>query len=523
MPELSMYSITKNNKLLPMQILALASLVVFSLFTWQGNKGFNLSDEGFLWYGAQRIILGDVPIRDFMSYDPGRYYWSAALMGLWRDNGIMSLRVAAALFQVMGLFVGLLLIARTVKKQKLLYLLLSSITLVVWMYPRYKLFDSSLSILLIGALAFMIQNPTSPSYFLTGVLVGLVAFFGRNHGLYGVMGSIGVMFWLNIKRLEGVGLIKGFTLWALGITVGFMPICFMALLVPGFAGAFWESIRFLFEVEATNLPLPVPWPWRTNFGSIPVGESIREVLIGLFFMATVVFGVLSMIWVFWKKLQAKPVSPVLAASSFMALPYAHYAYSRSDISHLALGVFPFLVGCLVILSTQPIRIKWSLAVMLCAASLWVMHMVHPGWQCHASKQCVDIKISGNDLSVDARTATGVRLLRNLADKYAPNGQSFIAVPFWPGAYPLLERKSPVWEIYALFPRSPAFQQAEIERIKTARPDFALVLDLPLDGRDELRFRNTHPLIYQYILDHFERLPGSPSSAYQVFLADINRQ
>ena len=76
----------------------------------------------------------------------------------------------------------------------------------------------------------------------------------------------------------------------------------------------------------------------------------------------------------------------------------------------------------------------------------------------------------------------------------------------------------MWEIYALFPRPQAFEQAEIERIKIVKPGFALVFDLPLDGRDELRFRNTHPLIHQYILDNFQLLPNSPNPAYQIYKA-----
>ena len=507
-----------KNIRLHIQLLVLATFIVFVLFIWHGTKGFNLWDEGFLWYGAQRVMLGEVPIRDFMAYDPGRYYWSAALMSLWDDNGIMALRGAVAVFQAMGLFVGLLLIARTVKKQNFLYLLLSAITLVVWMFPRHKLFDISLSILLIGVLAFLVKSPTIRGYIFAGLCVGLVAIFGRNHGIYSVAGSLGVMLWLGLKRTEGPGLIKGFALWTGGVTVGFSPILFMVLLVPGFYSAFWDSIRFLFEMKATNLPLPIPWPWLVNFNSVPLGESIRGVLVGLFFCTTIIFGVLSIVWVLWLKFQNKHVSPALVAASFLALPYAHYAYSRADVGHLAQGIFPLLVGCLVLLATQPAKIKWPLALMLCTASLWVSHVFHPIFQCQISMQCVNIEISGNNLQVDPGTASDIGLLRDLSNQYAPGNQSFIATPFWPGAYALLERKSPMWEIYALFPRPQAFEQAEIERIKIVKPGFALVFDLPLDGRDELRFRNTHPLIHQYILDNFQLLPNSPNPAYQIYKA-----
>jgi hypothetical protein len=104
----------------------------------------------------------------------------------------------------------------------------------------------------------------------------------------------------------------------------------------------------------------------------------------------------------------------------------------------------------------------------------------------------------------------------LADEHARDDRSFVAAPFWPGAYPLLGKKSPMWAIYALQPRNGAAQQLEIERIKAANPGFILINDFPLDGREELRFRNTHPLIHQFILDNFELFPNPPNSYYQIF-------
>ena len=505
-----------KNNYLAIQIAVLATFVVLMSFVWQGNKGFSLFDEGFLWYGAQRVILGEVPIRDFMAYDPGRYYWSATLMHLWGDDGIVALRGAVAVFQAMGLFVGLLLIAGSPKKHNLLYLALSAITLIAWMFPRHKLFDIALCLFLIGVLAFLIDKPISRRYFLAGLCVGVVATFGRNHGVYGVAGSLGVILWLHLKSIEASGLIKGFTLWAAGVITGFMPILLMALLVPGFAVSFKDSILYLFELKSTNIPLPIPWPWLVNFNAVPLNVAIRGVLIGLFFIGAVVFGVLSIVWVVWQRLHNKQVSPALVAASFLALPYAHYAYSRADINHLAQGVFPLLVGCLVLLSTQSAKIKWPLAFILGAASLWVMYIFHPGGQCRDSKQCVMVEITGSNLRVDRGTASDVKLLRRLAGQYAPEGQSFIAAPFWPGAYALLKRKSPMWEIYPLLPRSQAFQQTEIERIKMAKPGFALILDQPLDGRDDLRFNNTHPIIDHYIIDNFEALANSPHPSYRIY-------
>ncbi len=507
----------KHNQL-AFQLFILSFFIVFALFVWQGNKGFNLGDEGFLWYGAQQVMLGDVPIRDFMAYDPGRYYWSAGVMKLLGDNGIMQLRIAIAIFQALGLFVSLLLIAQTIKprsKEQYLFILLSAIILVIWMHPRHKIFDISLSIFLVGSLAFLIQNPNLKRYFYSGICLGLVAVFGRNHGVYGAFASILAIFWLHLNSNNGPGIFKSSAYWTTGILIGFAPILIMSIVLPGFASAFLNSILFLFEVKTTNLALPIPWPWQVNFSSLSIGSSIRNVLIGLFFVAILAFSFISIIWLIWQKTQNKNVAYTFVGASFLALPYAHYAYSRADINHLAQSIFPFLIASLILLSQQKNNLKWPLTTTLCLISFWVMHIFHPGWECR-NKHCVPVEVSDSNLQVNKNIASNINLIRQTVQSYAPDRQNFIVTPYWPGAFSLLERKSPLWEIYALFPRSKKFELEEIDRLKKANPTFALIIDLPTDGRNELRYRNTHPLTHQYILDNFERLPHTVESNFQIY-------
>ncbi|MEM6985741.1 MAG: hypothetical protein AAF499_04300 [Pseudomonadota bacterium] len=501
-------------------LMALAGVTVLVLFLWQGNKGFNLWDEGFLWYGAQSVLVGDVPIRDFMAYDPGRYYWSALGLTLLGNNGIMSVRAAVAVFQAIGLFVALLLIARSLApddRTRKAFLALSLVTLVVWMYPRHKLFDIALSLFSTGALAYLVSKPVLHRYFISGICVGLVAVFGRNHGVYAAVASVAVMAWLSIHSTSDAPLIKRVFVWGLGVTAGFSPILLMALFVPGFAFAFWDSIVFLFEVRATNLPLPVPWPWTVNVAALPLGEAVRQLLIGCFFIGIPLFAVCMLAWLTYRRVAGRDTSPTLVAAAFLALPYAHFAYSRADVGHLALGIFPALIGVLVWLSARAAPIKYGLSVALCGASVWVMYVYHPGWRCLAVHPCEEVQIAGQSVLAHPINVREVAELRRLADEHAPDGRSVYVAPYWPGAYALLEREAPNWEIYALFPRGPAFEQAEIARIESANPGFAFILDFALDGRDALRFKNTHPLTEAFVRSHFERVPFEVE-AYHIFRA-----
>ncbi|ARP84081.1 hypothetical protein CAL12_26875 [Bordetella genomosp. 8] len=495
-----------------MTVLVLAAATVFGLFAWQGRNGFNLWDEGYLWYGVQRVLDGEVPLRDFLAYDPGRYYWAAAWMGAWRDSGIMSLRVAVALFQLLGLFVGLQLINKSAPpgRSRAIFLLVGALTLAVWMFPRHKLFDISISILLVGVFAYLVYKPVLSRYFMVGMSVGLAAVLGRNHGFYAALASVLVFVWLRLSHEPTVPAGKTILAWAAGVLLGYSPILLMVLFVPGFATAFWQSVAFIFEVQATNLPLPVPWPWRADFSLVGI-QPWRQLLVGLFFLALPIFSLLALIWIFVARRRRIAVSPVLVASAVLSIPYAHYAFSRADVGHLAQGIFPMLLGCIALLAATKGPLRWVLLFGLAAASAIVMVPLQPGVESGPGRGCVKVDAAGSALCVDQGTARDIALLKELAASYAPHGENVLITPFWPGAYPILGRKSVIYGNYLTFPRDVAYQQAEIARIEKAAPAFVLVNNLALDGRADLQFSNAESEIFKYLESHMRRvdLPGMP--------------
>jgi len=485
--------------------LVITILVAGLSLAFQARKGLNLWDEGFLWYGVQRVLMGEVPLRDFMSYDPGRYYWGAAILSLIGDSGIISLRWALAAFQGLGLFFALCLIAYEMegsKKKDFVFLLLCAIALVFWMFPRHKLFDISISIFLIALITFLVRKPVPLRYFSVGLGVGFIAIFGRNHGVYGLLACSGAALWVAYQAKGEVSLGRAICLLGSGIIVGYLPLILMVAFVPGFAASFWESVWFLFEQKATNITLPIPWPWTVDPKSLSTAETVRFVVVGLLFIGVAAFAAASLGWVVIKGKRGERVSPVLVAAAFLAVPYAHYAYSRADVGHLAQGIFPLLVGCLIAISSLGGAKKWLLVGLLTGGSIWITHIYHPGWVCRAGGDCVSVQVGGDRLTIEPNTASGIDMMRRLVNELVPEGQVFIVTPFWPGIYAVMNTRSPLHGIYMTLPQSSQYQQREINRISELKPQLIVVMDIGLDGRDDLRFRNAQPEIYDFIVRNF---------------------
>jgi hypothetical protein len=498
-------------------IICLGFILTVLMYVWEGHQGFSLLDESYLWYGVQRVMAGEVPIRDFQAYDPGRYYWAAFFMALSGTRGIVAVRVAMLTLQALALMAAISCLVRGVKKTSAVYVVICALTLCVWMVPRHKLFDIAISIGLVCVLASFARRPSRLSGFMIGLFVGLAACVGRNHGAYGAIASTGLFSYLAIRCEDWQMWRRNIALCFAGAFVGYLPMLAMMCLVRGFAAAFFDSIKFIFEVKATNLPLPVPWPWVASFSGAPEADAVRTVFVGLFFVVVIVFPVGSTIRVVIERIKGRSVNPLLTACAFCSIPYAHFAFSRADLPHLAQSIFPALIGMLFLIMSAPLMLRLIMVSTLCIVSIFTALPMHPGWQCLEGRACERILVGSDVINVDRSTARDVTLFRQLDQQFSPQRRDFYVAPFAPGAYALLDAKSPTWEIYTAWPRNEMFQRQEIQRIQKSEPDFVIITDYALDGREDLRFRNTHPLINQYIQTNYIRVSGlKDNAAYQIY-------
>ena len=249
----------------------------------------------------------------------------------------------------------------------------------------------------------------------------------------------------------------------------------------------------------------------------------RAVGIGLLFMAVLAFAVAGPAIVILDRLRGRAAVPAFVAAAFLAPPYAHFAFSRADPSHLAQGIFPLLVGALSILAGRSGYGRQAATVVLALASYLLVSPMHPYDSCRKAGRCESVRISGDEVWVRSSRARTIAAIRDVVATHAPDGGSFLAAPLWPGAYPLMGRRAPNWEIYALFPRSEAFERREIDRIRAADPGLAILRDVARDGRDDFRFRNTHPHIQAYIDETFEMVESPLGMDVQVLVKKADGQ
>jgi hypothetical protein len=492
--------------------LLLAAGLTAAVFLIQGRVDFNVADEGFLWEGVVLTAHGKVPLRDFYSYDPGRYLWAAAWAKPFGE-GILALRLSTAIFQALGLFLGLLAARRVLPRAW--QLALAGLLLVVWMGPRHKLFEPALAMAAVYVAVLLLEKPSPRRHLLAGALAGFAGVMGKNHGGYTLLAFFLLIAWLHLKRIAPGGFWKDLAAWIGGIALGALPLLAMMAFVPRFFSAYVDSALFFVRQGRTNFGVPVPWPWMGSYAGLGWTAALQKLALGCGFLLLPVAAAGALLF-FWKtnKETLERRALVLAGGAVGVL-YLHHAFSRADPFHLSQSIHPLLLALLgVPAALDGAKRRVAAAVLVPLLAFLTLFAAVPQAPLYAELTAPDsppdrfvpCRLAGDDLRLPARSASlFTELERQIAERAAP-GEPVLAVPYLPGLYPILGRESPISDFYAIWPAQGERDETMLREIRTAGVRWAVYSNYTEDQPPELQFPNTHPRVWSY-LQSCDRIPA----------------
>jgi hypothetical protein len=510
-------------QLTTVNLLVLAGVLVILALLLQGNVGFTLADEGFLWYGTIRTALGEIPVRDFQSYEPGRYYWSALWFKLLRSDGIMALRVSQAVSQFVGLALALLLLRRVLKSW--VPLIFAAIILVRWMFPTWKIYEPVILIAAIYFAVLIIEKPCRLRHLLAGIFIAVAAFFGRNHGLYCGVAFILLLFYLNWSSDKKV-LLQRLGVLSVGVIIGYLPMLLMFALVPGFLNQFKADLLFNLNY-GTNLRVPVPWPWRQTYAAVGAREVINRATVGMLYLVLPAFYVFALARLFFRR--TSNLHPVFIASVFLGVVYLHYTFERPQLYYVVWTIPAFILGLIALSASAPSEHRKKLQVaawsILALVTITALEMSQENYftikmksfakaklmrayggdfdQAMNAQGLVKTDVRGDSLWVLRDTATMIDQMKAIDQNLVGPNEQILIAPYFPGLYAILQKRSPLWQIYFLLPRPRHEQEAMVQELESKQVTWALICSHYMDDRAELEFRQTHKLVWDYLVKNFE--------------------
>jgi hypothetical protein len=288
----------------------------------------------------------------------------------------------------------------------------------------------------------------------------------------------------------------------------------MLLFVPGFTQGLRYSISLNIE-HGTNLPLPWPWPWMPYpwpWTDAPQPLEAWETFCMLTRVAAFLLPVIAVPALAWtiarSRREAWRARAPLVGATLVGTVYMHYAVVRSDMLHLANCVVPLLLALLVAPGALGAGRIWKACLWSALATLSLAATVtwHETLGVHAQqRELTQYTVAGERLQLIPAQAKYLAALERAVQRHVGDARLFIA-PYRSALYCVLGKTSPTWWIYHFWKVPADEQEATIAALAERGYDWALIVDVPIDGREELLFRNTNSLVWAHLQRDWVRVP-----------------
>jgi hypothetical protein len=463
------------------------------------HRGISLADEGYLIYGTLALMRGEVPIRDFRAYDPGRYLWCALFFRLF-GPGFVTGRIAMATLSGISTVIIVQLTLRASDAP-----LLAAVTgclSVLWMQSIYKQGELLFSVL--GVTAIVALDTDSGSGLLVAGLMALGVIYGHNILIY-MTGAV-VLYGVAQFATEGLDTawMADLLFWLavdLGLILG------VSALVPGYLSSFWsQKILVVLRRGTTNLPLAKPWLWSGQVPHLSILSPARQwAFKALFTALPCLCGLAMLVWHGSPDIRTHPAGPVLVGSAVTGLAYLHHLWSRADLPHLHHVMLPFvlLVASMATLAL-PGNAALALMLALCAATVVFLRGMPEfalSWGRHGAEKVFET--AHDRLLLDPPLADHLNRLKAVIEQHSNPADPIFVAPLNIAIVAATDRRSAAYDCFPVYPATDAAQTRMIRELKRTRPKLAIIGRQTVDGRADLLFEKNYARVNRHILNNYE--------------------
>jgi 4-amino-4-deoxy-L-arabinose transferase-like glycosyltransferase len=333
----------KNQKLL---ILSMIFGIIYLFIAF--NFELNIYDEAIGIYGAQRVLNGEIPYRDFWTiYAPGYYYILSVVLYLF-GNCIVTERI----FSILIMFLNSVIVYLITKKfTNNKYALIPYFLSIVW-FGYSPFYGKAVPLaMLFGLIGFLFaidfeKKSQLKVLFLAGLSTALATIFRHDFGFYFF---VVITFYILIVSFSNSELIldrwkylsKYFAIYLFGVLLVLLPVALFFVKEAGIN----EMYNLLIKIPSTifpeyrALPFPMPFTIPSYFGEVSKVKGLLIRIETLIFYFPFLIYLLSLIKLFrWTNADSYKIF-LSKYSDFiylliLGIALLNQSYIRSDREHL---------------------------------------------------------------------------------------------------------------------------------------------------------------------------------------------
>ena len=483
-----------------------ALLLVLALDVPFLRIGINLADEGYLYFGSRQVLKGKVPIIDFRSYDPGRYYWCALWLGIFGESLWIQRLSMSFLKWITLAIIGFLCLEVS---DSWLIVVAIQISCLGWLFIYYKMVECLFIATQLLSFWMVLQYGNDLAFASVAFLLSFSLILGINMTVY--HGGAVVLFFV-LSRISMLTVPLNPVVF--GLLVGALPLFIIIVRYPHFIKHYWaRKISPMLKRKSTNLKLPYPWVWR-NPSHITQSTRARTFTAKLLFTLIPIFFILVGFSFRFGAFESSANAPLIIPALVVGIPWLNHIISRADIGHLHIIGLPL---SLLLLNTSSIHFTGAIILAICIAwmtlSTWFFRpsFTTKYFQPVLKKLRFENRrfwMTRNQKVVIAEIVNLVGMRGDKTTFFAPNLCML---------YALTNTQPAAYDTFPVYPATDSKQAEMIHELSTSLPTLVVINNFQLDQNADRCFSATHPKVWDYLQNEFqtvqtEKLP----STYFVF-------